>query len=96
MDNTIAYYKIENEIYVIDGILSFLKATRTKLFSAILLYILVLVFEYILKKPIEFTGNWNTLAEHYDEIKNIYDKFGKVLTVVSDMNNPFFSERFRN
>jgi hypothetical protein len=95
MNNTITYHNIENKIYFIDGILSFLKATRTKLFLAILLYLLVFVFERVLKKPIEFTKNRDTLIVQYDEIKQIYDKFGKVIPIISAMNNPFFPERFR-
>jgi len=93
MNNTITYHNIENKIYFIDGILSFLKATRTKLFLAILLYLLVFVFERVLRKPIEFTSNSDTLIEQYNEVKQIYDKFGKVIPIISAMNNPFFPER---
>ena len=96
MDTTATYHKIEGEMYFIDGILSFLKATRAKLLSAILLYILVFVFEYyILRKPREFTGECDALTEQYDEIRRIYDKFGKMVPVISAARNPFFPERFR-
>lgn len=95
MHNTITYHKIENEMYFIDGILSFLKATRKRVLVAFLLYMMVFAFEYILRKPIEFTSDSETLGKQYDEIKKIYDNFGKVIPVISAMKNPFFPERFR-
>lgn len=94
MNNTTTYYEIEGEISFIDGILSFLKATRTKLFLAALLCVLIIAFEYLLKKPIKFTSDHEALTEQYDEIKKIHDKFVKVIPVISAANNPFFPERF--
>ncbi len=73
MDNTSTYHRIESEIYYIDGILSFLKATRTRLVSAVLLYMLVFVFEYMSGKSRKFTGDCDTLTKQYDEAKKIYE-----------------------
>ncbi len=94
--NTISYYEIESRIYFIDGILSFLKATRAKLLFAILLYILIFVFEYILRKPIEFTRDYNILNEQYSEMKKLHDKFSEVVPIISSAKNPFIPERFKN
>ncbi|MCP4346948.1 MAG: hypothetical protein GY795_15650 [Desulfobacterales bacterium] len=94
--DTISYHKIESEMYFIDGILSFLKATRAKLLFAILLYILILAFEYILRKPVEFTGDYDILNEQCSEMKKIHDKFSKVVPMISSVKNPFIPERFKN
>jgi|GEM_PF-2087537 len=92
MDSTTTYHRIESEIYYIDGILSFLKATRTRLVSAVLLYMLVFVFEYMSGKQRKFTGDCDTLTKQHNEAKKIYERFGKVIPVISAMRNPFFPE----
>lgn len=95
MNNTTVYPITEGGIYFIDGMLSFLKAARTKLLFAALLYILAIAFEYILRKPPKFADDCGMLTEQYQEIKKIYEKFDKVIPSLLAEKNPFFPELFK-
>lgn len=95
MDNSAPCNMMENEIYFIDGIMSFLKATRVRVFFAFFLYMLVLVFEYVIKKPIEFTTDRDALVEQRDEMQKIHNKFIELLQVIEYSKHPFFPERLK-
>jgi len=96
MDNSAPCYVMENEIYFIDGIMSFLKATRARVFFAFFLYMLVMVFECVIRrKPIEFTTNHDDLVKQRDEMQKIHNKFIQLLQVMEYSKHPFFPDRLK-
>ena len=59
------------------------------------MYILAFVFEYILRNPIEYSGNCDASAEQHAKIKNIHNKLITMISLVSDAKNPYLPEGFR-